>query len=300
MAIADRIAAVQADITEYQAVLTKVADQQNQLDTAALQHGNDQQALKDLKVKFDADELEIVDLQGQLGAKIGLINTLQSQIAQLQSTVTYPDLEFNAWSMNWDKVVGGSGLGHATNTSADKTSDKYGVFTLTPDAPIAPATSNYFDCYYTKTFAADDSKKNYRLTTSWILPTAADAAASRCLEMEARHILKGGLMFVIAAQLDFADKQLRYWGGPTGKWIASGTPQARLVPGTVYTVILEGHRDDVNAYHDQLTVNGVVTKLGTQYAAADDNWGAAIKCSLQLDGLNTAYSAKHRTKYEVW
>jgi hypothetical protein len=118
--------------------------------------------------------------------------------------------------------------------------------------------------------------------------------------MEARHILKGGLMFVIAAQLDFADKQLRYWGGPTGKWIASGTPQARLVPGTVYTVILEGHRDDVNAYHDQLTVNGVVTKLGTQYAAADDNWGAAIKCSLQLDGLNTAYSAKHRTKYEVW
>jgi endonuclease/exonuclease/phosphatase family metal-dependent hydrolase len=70
MAIADRIAAVQADITEYQAVLTKVADQQNQLDTAALQHGNDQQALKDLKVKFDADELEIVDLQGQLGAKI--------------------------------------------------------------------------------------------------------------------------------------------------------------------------------------------------------------------------------------
>lgn len=38
MGIADRIAAAQSDIAEYQGIVTHVADLQNQVDTANLQH----------------------------------------------------------------------------------------------------------------------------------------------------------------------------------------------------------------------------------------------------------------------
>jgi hypothetical protein len=42
---------IQDLITEYGVLTQTLADQQNQLQTAALQHGNDQQALKDLQAK---------------------------------------------------------------------------------------------------------------------------------------------------------------------------------------------------------------------------------------------------------
>jgi hypothetical protein len=60
--------------------------------------------------------------------------------------------------------------------------------------------------------------------------------------------------------------------------------QPRLVPGQWYHVVLEGHRDAANVYHDAITINGVVTKLGTQYAAQPTNWRTMLRCALQLDG----------------
>jgi hypothetical protein len=285
MALVDLIATGK----EAEQLITDNQNLQNQLQTAALQHGNDQKLIAELQAHIESDE--------------ALLRDDADQISKLQSTVTYPDLEFNAWheTFSLESNVGGSGLGTVSQKSADdKTAvQKYGEFAIVPQA------GQYFDCYYTKTFAADDTKKNYRLSVDWVLPSAADVAACRCLEMEIRHIVKGGMMFVIAAQLDYFDKQLRVYefpaGDTKGRWIPTGVAQARPVPGAVTKVVLEGHRDDTTVFTDKLTVNGVVTNVGKSYPAFNKGWGAAIKTSLQLDGKDLAYTARYKNaKYEVW
>jgi hypothetical protein len=68
-------------------------------------------------------------------------------------------------------------------------------------------------------------------------------------------------------------------------------------------VILDGHRDDLTVFHDSISINGVVTKLGTSYPAFNRGWGAALKCSLQLDGNGKGdpYKVKYRNAvYSAW
>lgn len=258
-------------------------------------------AAQDLKNAADGNIADLTTQMGTLNTQLGAVtetkDKLAADLAQLQATLIYRDLEYSLWSMNSDKVVGGSGLGTKDQKIADST-HPWAELSIKPDAPIPVAQGgtgdNYFDCYYTKVFKPQPQVKNYRLQTTWKFPTAADAAASQCLEMEARQVVNG-LMFIVACQLQFSGGALRYWDS-VKKWTASGTKQPRLVAGQPCTVILEGHRDDLNVYHDQITVNGVVVKLGTQYAAQPTNWSARLSCSLQLDGEGAALA--YRVNYK--
>lgn len=249
-------------------------------------------------------EQTVVNIAADRDKALSDLTTAQGTIVQLASRIRYPDLEYNAWSQNSNPSVGGTGLGKAFQTRPG--SDGWATFRNEPDAPIAPATNNEFDTYFTKTFAPDPTKKQYRLNTDWMFPTLFDANSARCLEMEARHILQGGLMFVIACQLNFASKLLRVYefpaGSDKGHWISIGAPLLRFTPGKPYRVLLEGHRDDTLVFTDQITINDVVTKVGTSYPAFNKGWGPFIKCSLQLDSdfKSGAYTANLRnTDYEV-
>jgi hypothetical protein len=244
-------AAAQADIAEYQQAIQGIADLKNQLATAALQHGNDQQLLanlvkqvSDLKVTLDTDEMEIADLK--------------EQYAQLQSTVTYPDLEWAQFALNL-KPDAASGRGDATFPPAD--TGKPSVFSIVPAAPLAGQTDNYFNVYATRKFKPNAAYRNFTLSGQWDFPTDADMKAAHCIEMEVRQVLKittGDtlpLMAVPACQLNFSGNMFRYFNAlaPGDNWIPTGIPMPRQ---RTVAVVMEAHRDEKTLFYDAFTING--------------------------------------------
>lgn len=209
---------------------------------------------------------------------------VQRQLDAVRAVKVYDHLESHPWNQNSKAQVGGSGLGAASNKQP---AVECAEFAILPDKPIPVANGgtgkNYFDCYYSQDFPLDDTLTNFKLEASWLFPTDADAKASQCLEMEARHIIPGGLMSVIACQLDFADNTLRVFDH-IKKWYPTGSPQARLAAGTWNTVVLEGHKDAKTVYYDGVTVNGVKSGVGLTADIYNLGWGRMNRVALQLDG----------------
>jgi hypothetical protein len=90
---------------------------------------------------------------------------LMDQLAQLQSTVTYPDLESNPWKANTDKSVGGSGLG----TGGWKAPSVECAELWILDQAGVPAP-NYVDCYFTQRVPTDGTKTRFKLEASFLFP----------------------------------------------------------------------------------------------------------------------------------
>lgn len=214
---------------------------------------------------------------------------VQRQLDAVRAVKVYDHIECNHWNQNSKAQVGGSGLGAASHRLPGIECAELAIL---PDKP-AVGGKNYFDCYYTQDFPLDDTLTKFKLEASWLFPTDADAKASQCLEMEARHIIPGGNMAVIACQLDFADNALRVFDH-VKKWYTTGTPQARLAAGTWNTVILEGHKDATTVYYDGVTVNGVKSGVGLTADIYNLGWGRMNRVALQLDGngAGTPYRVK--------
>lgn len=216
------------------------------------------------------------------------ISSYKAQISSLQSQLgkrVYDDLAYGPWWANSKAQVGGSGLGKVTQ---DKN-----VFTLIPD--VIPGGNNYFDCYFSKSVPPKATDQIFQLKNSWMLKTAADVAACRCLEMEIRHILPSGLQFVKALQMNFADKQLRIFDH-VKKWFSTGLDQTRFIPGNWYEVILNAHHDDVNVIYDSIIINGAFIGLTTipPCPAFASNWGEDMKVALQPDGKDTQFDSHYK------
>lgn len=243
---------------------------------ALAQAANDAVTSRDAQITLDqstivADAVQIADLKAQL-----------ANIPPPSPALTvYDHLESKTWTQTSTAAsnVGGSGLGVA---SQKQPSVECAELSIIPQLASVLGKSNYFDCYYHQDFAVDDGKKHFRLEASYLFPTLADATAPQCLEMEARQVT-GGKMVIIALQLEFSGNHLRYWDA-TNKWTSSGVAMPRFLPNQWYTVVLEGHRDSVNVYHDQITINGVVTTLNKSYPLPSTTWRSLTRCAIQLDG----------------
>lgn len=230
------------------------------------------------QAQVDDDQKQIADLKAQLAAVP----------PPVPIPVVYDHLEGGPWAANSKMEVGGSG--HALGGWKAPGVECAELWITDDPAFSAP---NYADCYFTQDFAIDGSKTKFKLECSWLFPTAVDIAASQCVEMEARQVTDDQKMCIVACQLNFAGNQLRYWAGP-GKWTASGVAMPRPIPGTWTTVVLEGHRDSTTVFHDAITVNGTVNKLGTSYPMSPTTWRRMQRCALQLDdtGAVNSYRAK--------
>jgi hypothetical protein len=243
-----------------------------------------------------ANNATIATLNGELAASQAKVTSDEQTIAALQAQLAavpkavkvYDHIESTPFGQNSLAQVGGSGLGVATQKQPGV---ECAEFAIAPTPPAVGA-SNYFDCYYYQDFPLDDSLTKFKLEASWLFPTLADANASQCLEMEARHVLTNGNMYVIACQLDFADKALRVFDH-TKKWFPIGVAQPRLVPETWYTVTLEGHHDATTIYYDGVTINGVKSVPVGQGAVFNLGWKRMNRIALQLDGNG------HGTPYRV-
>jgi hypothetical protein len=231
MALVDLIATgkeAEQLVAQRDSLTQQVADLQNQIDTANLQHQNDAESIALLNAGLTADTKTIAELQAHIVSDEALlrddvdqITKLSAQLAQLNSVKVYDGLEFLPWALNTKAEVGGSGLG----TGGSKLPGiEMAELWVNPDAPIAPATTNYFDGYFTQDKPLDDTLTRFHMETNFMLPTQADVDACQCLEMEARQVLTGGLMFVWAVQLYFGGNKFRYWGYPT----ESGLTPARV------------------------------------------------------------------------
>jgi hypothetical protein len=286
MAIVDRIAAAQADIAEYQQAIQGIADLKNQLATAALQHGNDQQAIavasatiNSLKQSIADDTAHIDDITARLSKVIADYNLLNS-------TVTYPDLEWAQFALNL-KPDAASGRGTSTFTPAD--TGKPALFSITPDAPLAGDKDNYFNVYATRKFKPNAAYTNFTLRGQWDFPTDTDMKAAHCIEMEVRQVLKIAtgevlpLMAVPAVQLNFSGNMFRYFNAlaPGDNWIPTGIPMPRQ---RSVSVVMEAHRDDKTLFYDAFTINGqrhAVSFQAPLYAKTYVN--ERLSVSLQLD-----------------
>jgi hypothetical protein len=242
---------IQDLITEYGVLTQTLADQQNQLQTAALQHGNDQQEISSLNTQLTGAQARLDDLQAKYDAQVafyvkktsdleGEIERDAETIQQLQSTVTYPDLEWAQFALNL-KPDAASGRGTSTFTPAD--TGKPALFSIVPDAPVPGDKDNYFNVFATRKLKPNTAYTNYTLRGKWEFPTDADMRAAHCIEMEARQVRKLltpdplpnqlpielPLMSVPALQMNFSAGVLRYFNAlaPGDNWIPTGIPMPR-------------------------------------------------------------------------
>lgn len=271
---------IQDLITEYGVLTQKLADQDNQLFTAALQHGNDQQAIGDLKAK-------VADLNTQLHDETTLAVGLEAQLAQLQSTVTYGNLEYGLWQLN-PHPDEASGRGTATFTPAQDPNTP-ALFSITPDAPLAGDKDNFFNAYATQKKKPNAAATSFVLAGKWEFLTDADVKAAHCIEMEARQVLPKTsalllpLMGVPAFQMNFSGNMFRYFNAlaPGDNWIPTGIPMPRQ---RTVAVVMEAHRDDKTLFYDAFTINGTRHAVSFQaplYAKTYVNERMSV--SLQLD-----------------
>jgi hypothetical protein len=291
MAIQDRITAAQqqidsakADISEYEGVLQKIADLQNQLQTAALQHGNDQQEIADLELKLAEAAKTIETDDALIKDASDLATSLSNQIQQLKVTVTYPDLEYGFWQLNL-KPDAASGRGTGTFTPADNPKTP-AVFSIVPDAPLSGDKDNYFNIFATQKKRPNAAFTNFLLKAQFDFPTDTDMKNAHCIEAESRQVLRLvapatlPLMAVPAFQCNFSGNEFRYFTGTAG-WASTGIamPRQRSI-----SVVMEAHRDDKTLFYDAFTINGqrhAVSFQAPLYAKTYVN--ERLSVSLQLD-----------------
>lgn len=251
--------------------------------------------------QITADQTTIASVNAALASTQATLATtqqslaiVQKQLTTLQSVNVYDRLERNPFNVNFKAEVGGSGLGAVSQRPPGIECAELAIL---PDIPIPISAGgtgkNYFDSYFTQDFPLDDTLTKFKLEASFLFPTLADSNASQCLEMESRHVLTNGNMYIIACQLDFADKVLRIFDH-TKKWFPIGVAQTRLVPNTWYEVILEGHHDATTIYYDGVTINGTRVVPVGQGAMFNLGWKRMNRVALQLDGngAGTPYRVK--------
>jgi hypothetical protein len=156
-------------------------------------------------------------------------------------------------------------------------------FGLAPNGPWA-------DAYFYKKLGADPNKLTFKFELSFLFGTAADSAASNCIELDIQQVI-AGLGFNPGLQFNFGGNQLRVWDRSSKNWVDTGKPCPRWAAGQWVRVIFEAHRDGAKIYVDAVTVNGVRIALNLSFPATKLPLPDMMNCAVQLDGnkAGTAY-----------
>lgn len=240
-------------------------------------------------------------LQGEIDANGGTITGLkdalkaaEDRLAAIASTVVFDDLELTPWLL----APGTSANSGQTGSTAVATQGLQGVtsawFNLAPNGP-------YANGYWYRKLGADAKKSKYLYEIPFLFGSAADAAASNCIELDIQQVI-AGRVFNTGLQFDFTENALRVWDrssatpADTGKgdWVTTGFPCPRWTPGQWVKVALATHRDDTHVYYDSIDVNGLHVQPTMVFAAPLLGLSDMLNCAVQLDGNKTG------TPYRVY
>ncbi|HWF03279.1 MAG TPA: hypothetical protein VHA06_06305, partial [Candidatus Angelobacter sp.] len=223
------------------------------------QHLSDVATMQQLSDQHTADELSMQQLEDKLNAAL-------NQLAGIAGTVVYASLENTPW------LVAGGTAANSNQTGSTAVATQGQTTTTSAFLKEAPA-GPYADSYFFKKFAVDPSKTKYRYDLLFMFGTAADAAASQCIELDIQQCISGKV-FNVGLQIDFADNAIRVWNRSSatpantggGNWVAiPGLTCPRWTAGQWMHVVFEAHRDANQIYVDAVTINGVRTVVNMTF-----------------------------------
>lgn len=210
------------------------------------------------------------------------IALLQSQVDAFGAVTVWDHLEFDPWLL----APGTAANTGSTGSTMVATQGTPGVncawSKLQPNGP-------YADAYWYRKLGPNPKKTKFTYELSLMLPTAADAAASQCIELDIQQVITG-MGYNPGFQWDFAENQWRIWNryakekGLPNPWASTGVSSPRWTPGTWMRSVFEVHRDDSHIYYDAMTVNGVRTALGQSFPSVPLALPDMLNVGLQMDG----------------
>lgn len=218
------------------------------------------------------------------------INTLDAQIAAAGSVVVFPALETTTWLLAPGASANTGSTGSLATATQAQPSSSSAWFNIAP-------LGAYADAYWYKTLGANPSKTNYTYQLSFMFNTAADAAASQCVELDIQQCI-GGVVYNTGWQFDFAENTIRTWNryakerGLPNPWVSTGLLCPRWVAGQWMHIFVENHRDASNVYSDAITINGVRTPINLSFPAPSLGLSDMLNCAVQLDSNSTATAYK--------
>lgn len=212
------------------------------------------------------------------------INTLDAQIAAASSVAVFPALETTTWLLAPGASANTGATGSLATATQAQPSSSSAWFNIAP-------LGAYADAYWYKTLGANPSKTNYTYQLSFMFNTAADAAASQCVELDIQQCI-GGVVYNTGVQFNFQASQLRVWNRSAGAWVTTGTSCPRWVAGQWMRIFVENHRDVSNVYSDAITINGVRTPINLSFPAPSLGLSDMLNCAVQLDSNSTATAYK--------
>lgn len=233
---------------------------------------------------IDAINLSNSTLTSQNASLQTQINTLDAQIAAAGSVVVFPALETTTWLLAPGASANTGSTGSLATATQAQPSSSSAWFNIAP-------LGAYADAYWYKTLGANPSKTNYTYQLSFMFNTAADAAASQCVELDIQQCI-GGIVYNTGVQFNFQASQLRVWNRSAGAWVATGTSCPRWVAGQWMHIFVENHRDASNVYSDAITINGVRTPINLSFPAPNLGLSDMLNCAVQLDSNSTATAYK--------
>ena len=211
-----------------------------------------------------------------LNQKDQSILLLKQEIAALNSVVVYDHLERDAWLLAPGTAANTGSTGSTVKATQGLPGISSAFLRIAPNGP-------YGDAYWYEKKAIDPDKKNYKYEASFLFGTAADAAASQCIEFDIQQVISG-LVFNPGLQFDFAENLIRVWNRNGKAWVSTGIPCPRWNPNQWMRVVYEAHRDDKMVYHDSVTINGVADLFNLSFPAVTLNLPDMMNVGMQLDG----------------
>ena len=228
-------------------------------------------------------------------ASLNTQNTaLQAEVTALQnqanSVTSFPALETTPWLLAPGASANTGSAGSLATATQAQPSSSCAWFNIAP-------LGAYADAYWYKTLGANPSKTTYTYQLSFMFNTAADAAASQCVELDIQQCI-GGVVYNNGWQFDFQSNQVRVWDrdakekGLPNPWVATVLACPRWTAGKWMNIFVENHRDSTTVYADAITINGVRTPINMSFPAPTLGLSDMLNCAIQLDSNSVGAAYK--------
>lgn len=243
----------------------------------------------------ESAQAAVLSLMQQLQSAQAHAVALAAQLAAA-TPVVFDDLELTPWL-----IAGGTAANTgAAGNSADSTQTQSGAQCAT--FGIIPAGA-YADKYWYKKFGPQPTLTRFEQKVSFLFPTAADAAASQCVETDLQQCI-GGVVYNFGTQHDFAENSFRLWNRSAVAWIPVVIPMPRKLAGTWAQLTLQCHRDATRVYYDAVLINGVPLVFApVSFPAPTLGLSDMLNYGFQLDSnaMGKAYTvAVNKMKLSGW
>lgn len=220
-----------------------------------------------------------------------LLATLQAQCAAANATIAAippvtPPTGYTTTINNIERLAGWLQPGNVGNTGGGSPVP-HGTYELSLGSTVTPAMAviqpayPYDNYYFYRTLGQFNAATQFQLAMEFMLPTAADLAASQAIEMELQQA-NGAFIFNMALQFTLAGpRTLKIFNYATKVWEDTGIAFT-LLPGNWMAVAAQFARTATAMTHVGVYLNGTHYPIGKTHAGTSSG-SSYLNAAFQMD-----------------